>query len=155
MSWQRILEVARRRSMPLIVTDIMGREPMVILPFDEFDRLSEGGPRSEVGVPSMSENVPVRVERPPSGAAYHPALEAVMEPEGSKGPFEATSRRERKLEKQRQAEAQTSPVPELNASSIVQLPEEASSQDEIAGTVSEEVSLEERFYLEPIQDDRV
>ncbi|MDP3793730.1 MAG: hypothetical protein Q8R07_03175, partial [Candidatus Uhrbacteria bacterium] len=34
MSWQRILELARQRGLPVIVTDIGGREPMAILPLE-------------------------------------------------------------------------------------------------------------------------
>ncbi len=41
MSWQRILETARRRGFPVIVTDIAGREPMVVMPFSEYERLDE------------------------------------------------------------------------------------------------------------------
>jgi hypothetical protein len=44
MSWQRILETARRRGLPLIVTDIAGRDPMVILPFEQYERMSDGVP---------------------------------------------------------------------------------------------------------------
>ncbi len=43
MSWQRILEAARRQGMPVIVTDIAGREPMVLLPFDRYERMLETG----------------------------------------------------------------------------------------------------------------
>ncbi|MDO8618137.1 MAG: hypothetical protein Q7N87_04615 [Candidatus Uhrbacteria bacterium] len=42
MSWQRILELARQRGLPVIVTDIGGREPMAILPLEEYERLAEG-----------------------------------------------------------------------------------------------------------------
>ncbi len=41
MSFQRILDWARRESVPVIVTDVAGREPMVILPFSEYERLTE------------------------------------------------------------------------------------------------------------------
>lgn len=42
MSWQRIIEVARRQGMPVIVTDVAGREPMVLMPLDGYERLLDG-----------------------------------------------------------------------------------------------------------------
>lgn len=42
MSFQRILELARRQGAPLIVTDPAGRESMVVLPFDAYEALVEG-----------------------------------------------------------------------------------------------------------------
>lgn len=44
MSWQRIMEVARKQGMPVIVTDVAGREPMVILPLEGYERLLGGFP---------------------------------------------------------------------------------------------------------------
>ena len=41
MSLQRILELARRKGMPVVVTDIGGREAMVVMPFDEYERLAD------------------------------------------------------------------------------------------------------------------
>lgn len=41
MSWQRILESARKNGFPIIVTDIAGREPMVVMPFDAFEEMNE------------------------------------------------------------------------------------------------------------------
>ncbi len=41
MSWQRIFELARRQKAPLIVTDIAGREPVVVLPFAQYEQLLE------------------------------------------------------------------------------------------------------------------
>jgi nicotinamidase-related amidase len=34
MSLQRIIELARRQGMPVILTDVAGREPMVVLPLE-------------------------------------------------------------------------------------------------------------------------
>lgn len=44
MSMQRILELARRKGMPVVVTDIAGREAMVVMPFEEYERLVDHVP---------------------------------------------------------------------------------------------------------------
>jgi hypothetical protein len=44
MSFQRILESARRMGAPLIVTDAAGREPMVVMSLQTYERLSEVAP---------------------------------------------------------------------------------------------------------------
>lgn len=41
MSWQRIFEVARERKLPIIVTDLAGREPMVVMPLEEYEKRAE------------------------------------------------------------------------------------------------------------------
>ena len=43
MSFQRIFELVRRQGMPLVVTDEGGKEPLVVLPFDMYEALMEGG----------------------------------------------------------------------------------------------------------------
>lgn len=50
MSLQRVLETARKTGMPVIITDIMGREPMVILPLEQFEAMA--------GVPATVRQVP-------------------------------------------------------------------------------------------------
>lgn len=42
MSFQRMLEMARRHGMPLVVTDPNGKEPMVVLPLEVYEALVEG-----------------------------------------------------------------------------------------------------------------
>lgn len=39
MSWQRVIETARKTGMPIIITDPAGREPMVILPLEQFEAM--------------------------------------------------------------------------------------------------------------------
>lgn len=39
MSLQRVIEIGRKQGIPVIVTDIAGREPMVLLPLDTYERL--------------------------------------------------------------------------------------------------------------------
>lgn len=43
MSLQRVLELARRQGAPVIVTDVAGREPLVILPLEAYEQLLDGG----------------------------------------------------------------------------------------------------------------
>ena len=40
MSMQRILQSARKLGTPIIVTDPVGREPMVILPLEQFESMA-------------------------------------------------------------------------------------------------------------------
>ncbi len=57
MSLQRIIELARRQGMPVILTDVAGREPMVVLPLEAYEKMldvprvgqEEGGGRREGG----------------------------------------------------------------------------------------------------------
>lgn len=42
MSLQRIIEVARRQGMPVILTDVAGREPMVVLPLEAYEKMLDG-----------------------------------------------------------------------------------------------------------------
>ncbi len=55
MSLQRIIELARRQGMPVILTDVAGREPMVVLPLEAYEKMLEGdkkasGIRDQVSV---------------------------------------------------------------------------------------------------------
>lgn len=40
MSWQRVIETARKIGMPIIITDVVGRDPMVILPLEQFEAMA-------------------------------------------------------------------------------------------------------------------
>ena len=40
MSLQHVLEVARKNGMPVIITDMSGREPMVIMPLEQFEAMA-------------------------------------------------------------------------------------------------------------------
>lgn len=44
MSLQRIIELARRQGMPIIMTDVGGREPMVLLSLDTYEEMLEVEP---------------------------------------------------------------------------------------------------------------
>ena len=100
--------------MPMIVTDIAGREPMVILPLADYEAAFEAPAVRSAVVPSFQpepETVPV----PISVKMERPAPARPAEPE------------------------------------IRSMPEMAEVGPEVP--MSEGVSLEERFYLEPVEDD--
>jgi hypothetical protein len=76
MSWQRILEMARRQKMPVVITDIAGREPMVVLPFNEYEALVEVS--STLPSPAKAEDQihvePIdQVDNPPPAARRPPS----------------------------------------------------------------------------------
>lgn len=56
MSMQRVLETARKFGLPVIVTDVAGRDPMVMMPLEQFEALTDGG--SPVSEPRMMAEVP-------------------------------------------------------------------------------------------------
>lgn len=97
MSFQRMLEMARRHGMPLVVTDPNGKEPMVVLPMEVYEALVEGG---SVATP---------------GPAKRPVNEPVV-------------------------------VPVRDASPVS--PAKKANEPEILA----ELSIEERFYIEPLED---
>lgn len=49
MSLQRIIELARRQGMPVILTDVAGREPMVVLPLEAYEKMLEGEGQASKG----------------------------------------------------------------------------------------------------------
>ncbi|MBM3204477.1 hypothetical protein FJZ48_00645 [Candidatus Uhrbacteria bacterium] len=69
MSWQRIFEVARERKLPIIVTDLAGREPMVVMPLEEYEKLSDHAPSILKELASLQEKptvIPIKNEQPES-----------------------------------------------------------------------------------------
>ena len=50
MSLQRIFESARKLGLPVIVTDPAGREPMVVLPLEQFEAMAGAGEVREIPV---------------------------------------------------------------------------------------------------------
>lgn len=67
MSLQRVLETARKTGMPVIMTDLGGREPMVILPLEQFEAMA-GVPATPVSRPKPS------IPRPPVDDVVDQAL---------------------------------------------------------------------------------
>ena len=83
MSWQRIFEAARSANSPVIVTDVAGREPLVVLPLTEYERLLEHRskePKDEVETLSPDMELST-IETPPDEF-----LAAVEEQEAEKPP---------------------------------------------------------------------
>ena len=112
MSFQRVLETARKTGFPVIVTDIAGREPMVILPLEQFEGMLETGETSG---------------RSPSKEAQH-SQEIVTVPISES----VSSSQAEKLAK------------EPGSVRLEAISESPSDEGEIP--------LEERFYLEPVDD---
>ena len=122
MSWQRILEVARQQGMPVVVTDIAGREPMVILPFEKYERLLE----QESPTPFAMED-----EEEYNDGGPIPSLEE----------FESEALEEN-------VEKITSSHADDFQKKTANRPVESESEPE----QSNGLAIEERFYLEPIED---
>ena len=55
MSLQRVFETARKMGFPVIVTDVAGREPFVILPLEQFEGLIDDGSAPKPSISSESE----------------------------------------------------------------------------------------------------
>ena len=108
MSLQRVLETARRTGTPVIVTDVGGREPMVVMPLEQFEALTGETPsRHAPSQPPLSKEE--RVER-------------VLAEMASQRSAERANEAALKIE-----------------SLSVELP-------------ADDITLEERFYLEPVED---
>lgn len=73
MSFQRMLDMARRHGMPLVVTDPNGKAPVVVLPLEVYEALVEGAPkkREPIVVPVRDESrlTPLKVQIEPENLA--------------------------------------------------------------------------------------
>lgn len=107
MSLQRVFESARKMGVPVIVTDPSGRDPMVVLPLEQFEALNQTDE-----MPKVRPSAPV------------PAAEPVR-----------IAEKPRNIQKM-----QEMPLP---------------SEMSFSQGPGPEISLEERFYLEPSDDDQV
>ena len=58
MSLQRVFESARKMGVPVIVTDPSGRDPLVVLPLEQFEAMS--------GEQLPTQNRPATVEKKPA-----------------------------------------------------------------------------------------
>jgi hypothetical protein len=128
MSWQRILESARRNGFPVIVTDIAGREPMVVMPFDAFEEMNEAYHTTidqwEGGLDEVEYS-----DVPESESSEAPWTEEGADPNAAPVAQEAA------------------PTPESNKTASDHWPESSTEED-----VSH-LSMEDRFYLEPVDED--
>jgi hypothetical protein len=116
MSFQRILESARRMGAPLIVTDAAGREPMVVMSLQTYERLSEAAP-------SVKGSNPVA----PTLTMSEPTVTEFIQT-----PVSAPAKQE------------SAPVLQEIAIQVMESPEMAQES---------EISMEERFYLEPMDEE--
>lgn len=118
MSLQRIFESARKLGVPVIMTDSQGREPLIVLPLEQFEAMVGEEGRMEVGGGSARKSMAFGSE------SIEPRVSIIKE--------------ERQLE---------------DSSNIEEVPQkvqlEMISNREVDNS---EISLEERFYLEPIED---
>ncbi len=119
MSWQRILEVARRRGMPIVVTDIAGREPMVLLPFEQYEQLLEKD--SSIFQRRETETLP---------DLQIPSVEGTLREEPVLSGVDAGQ-----------------PIIQKAKKSTISAVERGQDTN-----VDESLNMEERFYLEPIEE---
>lgn len=110
MSFQRVIETARKTGVPVIMTDVAGREPMVILSLEQFEAMAGDSNRET-----------------------------------------ATPRREAKKEKVTIDQDVERALAELAAEKAEARLNEVAA-DVSAGNAEESLSIEERFYLEPVED---
>ena len=128
MSWQRILESARKNGYPVIVTDIAGREPMVVMPFDTFEEMNEvylsafesWQDSEEYEYTELDSDENYHPEEPPESAS------PVMPPDVFEGVADSDS----------------------GAQSEVSQTSHIEPNDEVS-----HLSMEDKFYLEPVEDD--
>lgn len=107
MSLQRVFESARKMGVPVIVTDPSGRDPMVVLPLEQFEALNQADES-----PKTRQTQPI------------PAAEPIR-----------IAEKPRNIQK----------MQEMPLRSEMPFPQGPGP----------EISLEERFYLEPTDDDQV
>lgn len=73
MSFQHMLEMARRHGMPLVVTDPNGKAPVVVLPLEVYEALVDGAPKKKepIVVPVRDESslTPLNVQIEPENLA--------------------------------------------------------------------------------------
>jgi len=136
MSMQRVFEMARKMGLPVVVTDVTGREPFVLLPLDQFEAMMGEGavaparPPAEVRGDASASEAPTAIVEPVGAIHELPLpvptelLEKVIKDEILLG----------RAEKQQ------------NSSYIESLKVEVPEKDEL--------SMEERFYVDSTEAER-
>jgi hypothetical protein len=152
MSLQRIIELARRQGMPMIITDVAGREPMVVLPLEVYEgmlekevekREQEGGIRREAGGvgkgqrPEASEEYPASHLQPspsslPPSTPSRPIPPPIRPPQDGLRVRQRDEDRTQALHRSLDTVSQAVPNPQPNPSSLA------------SGLV-----MEERFSFQP------
>jgi hypothetical protein len=118
MSFQRMFEMARRHGVPVVVTDKEGKDPMVILPLEVYEALTEG---------ALSPQASASIRKSEAAEANEPIVVPVRS------------------------------VPEPNSKSSGRLERMAVEvnrgfDQEVTQTNLADLSLEERFYIETMED---
>ena len=143
MSWQRILEIARHRGMPMIVTDIAGREPLVVLSLDEYESLNEGG-----GAKSKAPSA-VRPEPVGEPVRFEPVTRMEV-PQDSMRSFQQREFDQYDV-RPRAKPVTVGPVSQAFEPEISAMPD--SAQVSLENPPVDDLATEERFYLEPSEDE--
>ena len=102
MSLQRVFESARKLGVPVIITDPSGRDPMVVIPLEQFEALADEGTRPTLEPEKNSTNI------------REPILQEI-------------------------------PIKQVEDKVALR-----TKQQESASSFTDEISLDERFYLEPV-----
>lgn len=123
MSLQHVLEVARKNGMPVIITDMSGREPMVIMPLEQFEAMAFSTQSSMLNTQFSVSSTQSQKDTAPGirNSELDNAI-AEMAAERAKSRMEEAARQLEDLTKQTQS------------------------------PLDEEIPLEERFYIEPNVD---
>jgi hypothetical protein len=118
MSLQRIFESARKLGVPVIMTDPAGREPLVILPLEQFEAMAG------VAVGQTPKPTPKPAPKPVQKSKEELRVEEILA-------------------------AQAAEVSEARMEEVAtDLAEQG-----VQSTETPEITLEERFYLEPTDDE--
>ena len=140
MSMQRILETSRKLGLPVIVTDIAGREPMVVLPLEQFEAMAgAGGDMPEVAAPAAPQLAAEPAERPDANRANTP-----YRANGNNLPYSG-------------AEAAQPPAADPTyqaAMGVLERHAEQNSQNSQKKDekIEDDLPMEDRFYVEPLDD---
>lgn len=149
MSLQRVIELARRQGMPIVVTDVAGREPMVLLPLEIYeDLLNEPNPsflKNDQSKPNSSqesskEAVSELVAQKPTAPLAQPVV--FSEPVSVPTPAPVPARDGLRVRQRDEDRVQT-----LHRSLDV-VSEAAEGSSRGVGAVEQDIPLEERFSFD-------
>lgn len=135
MSLQRVFEAARKMGSPVIVTDVGGRDPLVVVPLEQFEALTAkrggvDGRHASVIEKKMKRAEQVDLEQIQIDEDGEDELEAVVSEIAARGG----------LADLEQTTARTSSAPEMADLASISVEGEG------------DLTVEERFYLEPVED---
>lgn len=130
MSWDHLLDFARRHHLPLIISDQHAEQPVVVLTLDEYERLlvsAEGTKQTKS-----------------STVLPEPSVIPLAMPTKSSAASESTQLRE-SVDVVTQEDVRTDLLEKKNLATLI---EKGSDSDEKIG----DLEIEERFYLEPLDE---